>query len=218
MPVEMFTYTGTQIALEVKRQFGDTGNVQITDDHILQWINNGQRSIAATNPFLEKLFTTNLLAGQATYDLNALMAGERVQSYSSVRAGGRKLKFVPWQKFNELDSDDPITSSDGSEVFTEYASVLTLSPTPSESVVNGLNVYYLGWPADLVTIGANLTIPDRFYNALMQYVFARALELDENFDAAAQQLAQHTAALAVEAGRDTMNPTDFYPTISYVEP
>lgn len=218
MPVELFTYTGTQLSNEVKRQFGDTGNVQITDDHILNWINNGQRSISATNPFLEKVFTTNLLAGQATYDLNALMAGERVMSYSSVRADGRKLKFVPWQKYNEQDMPDTSTSTDGAEIFTEYASVLTLSPPPSESIVNGLVVYYLAWPADLTAIGNNLTIPDRFYNALSAYVFARALELDENFEAASGQLEQHSAALAVEAGRDTMSPTDFYPTISYVEP
>lgn len=217
MPTELYTYTGTKLALEVKRQFGDTGNVQITDDHILQWINNGQRSIAATNDFIEKSFTTNLLAGQAAYDLNTLAAGERVKSYSAVLAAGVKLRHLTYQAFLELDSSE-LDPAQGTQAFTEFGGVLTLLPAPLTTVVNGLVVNYSGWPADLAAIGDQLTVPDRFYNALHSYVFARALELDENFEAAAAQLDQHAAALAVETGREALDPTDYYPTQSYVEP
>ncbi len=217
MPAELYSYTGSDLALEVKRQFGDTGNVQITDDHILRWINNGQRSIASTSPFLEATFTTNLLAGQAEYNLNALMAASRVQSYASVVANGRKLRFVAWQKYldddfrDDFDDDDPW-------VYTEFAGKITLVPAPQDSVPAGLTIYFMQWPADLEAIADDLTVPDRYYNSLVAYVLARALELDENFDAAANQLQQHASALAVEIGRDQLNPTDAYPFVTYVEP
>jgi hypothetical protein len=216
MPAELYTYNGTKLADEVKRQFGDVGTVQITDTHILAWINNGQRSIASTNNFLELAFTTNILAGQGVYDLTALIAGARIKSYSSVTAYGRRLKFVPWSEWITMD----LTSFDDDKpwVYTEYGSIITVAPAPNESVPNALTVYYEGWPADLAAIGDPLTIPDRFYNALVSYVFARALELDENFEAAQQQLEQHAAALSAEAGREASNPTDFYPTQGYEDP
>jgi len=217
MPAELYTYTGSKLALEIKNQFGDTGGVQITDAMILQWINNGQRSIAATNPILERTFQTNLLAGQTAYDIDTLMSSARLMSFSSVLAGDAKLKFVTWEKFLEGDWSD-IATAGSPQIFTEYGGKLTIYPAATESVVNGLTIYFIAWPADLVSIGDPLTIPDRFYNALSKYVFAQALELDENFDAAAAQLEAHASALSVEAGRDNLNPTDAYHTATYVEP
>jgi hypothetical protein len=213
---EVYTYTGSQLAAQVKRQFGDTGNVQITDEHILDWINNGQRSIASTNPVLEKVFTTNLLAGQASYDFELLMGASRVMSFSSVVADGRRLTFVPWAEWLTYD----LTSFDDAKpwIYTEYGGTITVAPGPKASTPSALSIYYVAWPEDLQDIDDDLTIPDRFFNALQAYVFARALELDENFEAAAGQLQQHATALAVEAGREEANPTDFYPVQVYVDP
>ena len=216
MPTELYTYTGTKLSNEVKRQFGDVGNVQISDVHILAWINNGQRAIAATNDFIEKIFTTNLLAGQAAYDLNTLMPTRRVKSFSSVVADGRRLQYVPWQEWLTFD----LTSFDDDKpwIFTEYGGTITLAPGPNASLPSALTVYLEAWPADLAAIGDPLTIPDRLYNALSDYVLAQALQLDDNFEAADAKLAQHASALAVEAGRAQANPTDFYPMQTYMDP
>lgn len=217
---ETFTYTGAKLAAEVKAQFGDTGNVQITDALILNWINNGQRQISASNPWNEKVFVTNLLADQATYDLNALMSSARLQSYSSIIVDNEPIEVLPWAEYlNRISTQDQPSTANRTPLFaSEYGGSLTIWPTPVESVVSGLTIYYIAWPADLAAIGDTLKIPDRFYNALSRYVLSQALELDENFEAAQIVLAQHTEAVSQELQRDKMNPTDYYPAITYDEP
>lgn len=217
---ETFTYTGAKLAAEVKSQFGDTGNVQITDALILNWINNGQRQISASNAWNEKVFTTNLLADQATYDLNTLMGSSRVQSYSSIIVNNEVIEVLPWAEYLSRIANQTQPAGANRKILfaSEYGGNLTLWPTPPESVVSGITIYYVAWPADLAAIGDTLTIPDRFYNALSRYVLSQALELDENFDAAQGQLQAHASALSVEAGRDLLNPTDAYPVATYVEP
>jgi hypothetical protein len=211
---ETFSYTGANVATEVKAQFGDTGNVQITDADVLRWINNGQRQIARDNPFNEQVFTTNLLADQSVYDLNALMASARVHSYSAIVVAGKKLQVLPWQEYmdkvaeQETGSREPIIAS-------EYGGKLTLWPTPAESVVQGLVIYYVAWPADLTAIGQTLTIPDRFYNALLAFVHSRAQQLDENYEAAGALMEEHSQAVGAELQRDKMDPVDYYPAITY---
>jgi hypothetical protein len=214
---ETFSYTGSQVAAEVKSQFGDTGNVQINDTLILRWINNGQREIAKSNPWNEKVFETNLLADQTVYDLDALMSTNRVQSYSSIIADGEVLQVIPWAEY--LSTIAPLTTPPSSgrkaQYASEYGGKLTLWPAAGESVVSGLVIYYVAWPADLDAIGDPLTVPDRFHNALVDYVFARALELDENFEAAAAKQESHERGVAAEMQRDKMDPTDYYPAITF---
>lgn len=214
---ETFSYTGSQVAAEVKAQFGDTGNVQITDTLILRWINNGQRDIAKSNPWNEQVFIDNLIADQAVYDLDALMGASRVQSYSSIVADNQVLQVIPWAEYLSSIATRPLpTSADRTPLYaSEYGGKLTIWPTPSASVVSGLTVYYVAWPADLAGIGDTLTVPDRFYNALVDYVFARALQLDENFEAAAAVQESHDRALAAELQRDKMDPTDYYPSVTF---
>lgn len=214
---ETFSYTGTQLAAEVKSQFGDTGSVQINDALILRWINNGQRQIAASNPWNEKVFTTNLLADQAVYDLNTLMGALRVMNFSAVVAQDHKIDVIPWAEYQSKIASMQL--AEGGErrpvLASEYGNQLTLWPSPGTTVVDGLVVYYVAWPDDLVNIGDPLTIPDRFYNALSDYVLAKALQLDENFEASAQVREQADQALAAEFQRDKMNPTDYYASVTY---
>lgn len=214
---ETFSYAGTKVAAEVKAQFGDTGGVQITDTHILGWINNGQRQICASNPWNEKVFTTNLLADQAAYDLNALMLASRVMSYSSIVIGDQRIDVIPWAEYIlKVQGSTVPTGADRTPLIAaEYGGVLNLWPSPADSVVNGITIYYIAWPDDLVAIGDPLTIPDRFYNALSRYVLSQALELDENFEASQIVLQQHQDAVSAELQRDNMNPTDFYPAITF---
>jgi hypothetical protein len=214
---ETYSYTGSQLAAEVKSQFGDTGNVQVNDTLILRWINNGQRDIAKSNPWNEQVFVTNLLADQAVYDLDTLMGAERVQSYSSIVADNQVLQVIPWAEYLSTIAGRPLPSSADRDVLyaSEYGGKLTVWPTPASSIVSGLTIYYVAWPADLTAIGDPLTVPDRFYNALSDYVFARALQLDENFEAAAALQESHDRAVAAEMQRDKMDPTDYYPSITF---
>jgi hypothetical protein len=214
---ETFTRTGTQLATEVKNQFGDVGSVQINDAMILNWINNGAREITASNPWNEQVFDTNLIAEQQTYDLNALMNADRVQNYSSITVGGNLVEVIPWaQWLNQVAAATPRAGEDRTpSIAAEYGGRLALWPTPGESVVGGLTIYYTAWPTPMVALTEALPVPDRFYNALVAYVNARALELDENFEAAQVLQQQHKDAVAMELQRDTMDPTAYYPAITY---
>lgn len=214
---ETFSYTGTKLATEVKNQFGDTGSVQINDALILNWINNGLREVTKSNPWLEKVFTTGLIADQAIYDLNVLMSTARVQNFSAVVVQDRKIDVIPWAEYQSKIASQvlPEGADRTPQLASEYGGMLTLWPSPGQTVVDGIVIYYTAWPADLATLGDTLTVPDRFYNALSAYVFAKALELDENFEASQVVMEQHDKALAAEFQRDKMDPTDYYPSIVY---
>lgn len=213
MAVETFSYNGTRVANEVKAKFGDIDAVQITDDLILVWINNGIRTIASENRFIEKVSTTNLIAGQSSYDIAALLTGQKMQSLVQLVANGQLVEVVQWPAF----TDSFLSRAESAEYPTVgaiFGSTLTLWPSPSKTVANGITFYYTAFPADLTSLSTALTIPDRFYNALVDYVHAQALELDDNFEAAGVKMQQHQQSVRREFEKEHQSPSDYYPSIS----
>ena len=212
--IETYSYTGDRLAREVEDKFGDTGNAQITRTMILSWINNGIRQISAQHDVLEGFASTNLLAGVAVYDLAALFAAQRIKSFESIVVAGRPVKMVPFSEYMGLITANDLTGATGTpSTGTVRGSALTLWPTPTETVAAGITLYYSAMPVDLAAITDAITLPDRFYNALTDYVVAQALELDENFEAAQIKMGQHDQALQREFTRN-QSPTDFYTTIT----
>lgn len=215
MVAEVTTYIGTRLATDVKNKFGDVGSVQITDPMIVQWINDGVRSIVAANPFLKLTAQTNVLAGQSLYEFSTAFPTARIVQFDSITYKGRALKVVPFQQFQQLIAaavDDTRTGEP--TMVTEYGGDLTLWPTPTETTANALVIYYSAYPQDLVNLTELLPVPDRFYNALLDFVYAQALQLDENFEAAEMKLGHHEAAMRRQFGKEDVSPTDFYPTIT----
>lgn len=212
---ELSSYTGTRVAEEVENKFGDAGNVQITKPMILTWINNGIRSIAADHTLVEGSASANLLAGQNVYDLGVLFASARMKSYEVVTISGRPLKLVTFGEYQGIIASNDLTAHTGTPtVGNVRGSTLTLWPVPAETVTNGITIYYSAYPPDLEALEGKLPLPDRLYNALVDYVYAQALELDENFEGAQIKLAHHEAGVRREFERDRISPTDFYPTIT----
>lgn len=217
MGVETYSYTGQNIADEVLQKFGDVGQVEITVAMLLTWINNGQRKMADDVPFIEASASTSILAGQAAYDLSALFTGSRIQKINSVIYNGQSLNILPWSQFQPLAAVGALNSG-----VTEFAgssagmwgSVLSIFPVPDKSVANALTVFYYQYPADLAALANQLSVPDRFRNGLVEYVFAQALLLDENFAAAAQILANHQTSVANQAGRVSEMPSEFYAQVT----
>lgn len=214
---ETFTKTGTDLAAEVKAQFGDVGNVQINDTLILRWINNGAYEITASNPWNEKSLDTNLIADQALYDLNTILGSSKVQNYSSIVIDNRPIQVIPFAEYLAKISGETVeqNAERTPRLGTEYGGKLTLWPAPSQSVVSGMTIYFTAWPSAIATLAGPLPVPDRFYNALSAYVNAKALELDENYEASQVMLQQSKDSIAMEMQRDKMDPTDYYPTVTY---
>lgn len=217
MVVEISTITGTTLATEVKDRFGDVGAVQINDTMILRWVNQGVHEIVSQSPYLKQLAQTNLLAGQGVYDMGAAFPATRVLRYDSLVAGGKKLKFLPFAQFQEIVPDATDTSPSRPTVptyFTEYAGSITIWPEPQESISNGLVIYFSAYPDEMTDLANTLPVPDRFFNALRDYVHAQALELDEDYEASRLKMSQAQTAMTQQFGREDESPTDFYPTIT----
>lgn len=215
---EIYTRTGRQVASAVKDKFGDIGAVQIDDTMILRWINQGIDSIVSTNPFLKRQAQTALLAGQGVYSLATAFPGLRIMQYDMVLCDGRKLEHIPFAKFQEVvgDTDGHSGVTEGRPAyFTEYGGSLTLWPTPSETVANGLTLYFAAYPDEVTTLDTEpLTVPDRFFGSLVDYVHAQALELDEDYEASQIKLQHHELGMQRQLERENISPTDFYPTVT----
>lgn len=210
MAVETYSYTGDRIATEVENKFGDSGNVQITRAMILVWINNGIRAIASENPFLQGVATANLIQGVSAYELT----GQRVANFHTFMVGGKPITLIPFSEFQALIAKADLSESTGTPTTgTIWGGTLTLWPVPDTTTAAGLVCYFYENPADLATITDPLTLPDRFYNALNDYVLAQALELDENFDAAQVKLKHSKEASQRQFEREHGSPSDFYPAM-----
>ena len=211
---EIYSLTGTRLSTDVKDKFGDTGNVQITDAMILRWINNGVRSIVAQNPFLKMTAQTNLIAGQNVYSLGESFTTARVMQWDSITVQGRPLQFLPWAEFQKIIAGTPAAEAEGRPtIASDFGGTLTLWPVPNETIANGLVLYFSAYPAEMADIAATLPLPDRFYNALLDYVHAQALELDDNFEAAQAKYAQHEVHVQRQFNREDRIATAFYPTM-----
>lgn len=215
--MEVYSFTGAQLAQQVEEKFGDAGNVQITRSMQLGWINNGIRAITEQIEMLEKVVSTPLIAGQSVYDLAALFGTQRIITVSLVTVAGTSIELIGFAEFQKLITDGgnltgvPQTNT---AVGTMFADKLTLWPTPNKTVANGLTIYCEVSPAPLATINDALTIPDRLYNSLFDYVMAQALELDENFEASQVKLAHHQQSLQRNFEKETRSPNAFYPSIT----
>lgn len=211
---ELFNYTGTRLATELKNQAGDTAGAQYTDAMILVWINNGIREIATNHPFIETHAQTNLLAGLNTYDIDKVMPNSRVQEFSMVTAAGRALRHFAFPEFKRLvEQGNRETAAGQPTSYTVFGGVLTLWPTPEETVARGLALYFHRMPEDLNSLDDKLTVPDRFYNSLKDYVLGEMQVLDANPEAAALSFQRHERSVQAQSVKHRDLPGDSYPQI-----
>jgi hypothetical protein len=183
MPAEEFSYTGNDVSLRVRAGFGDTSGAQLSDTSLLSWINDGQREIVNSNPILRDSKFTNLVAGQFDYSF----PNDKVLLIEAIYVEGYPLRNMTPQAAREyIQKQDPtkLNTADRPEVWYERAGTITFYPVPSKSVTNGIKLEYIKNPTPLTTLSSAVSIPDRYFNELVNYVMAQALEMDENFDAA----------------------------------
>ena len=219
MAIELYSYTGQQLADEVTQKFGDIGMVQISTAMLLKWINNGQRKIANDTPFVEGSAATSIIAGQSPYDLATLFTSSRIQSINSITVNGVPIEIVPFARYQKFVPNGPVGSANSPvsgvpTMGTIWGSVLSLYPIPNLTVANNIVVYFHAFPADLATLANPLTVPDRYFNALVEYVFAQSLLMDENFAAAEQMFTHHESSLARQATGGASTPTEFYSSVT----
>lgn len=214
MPAEEFTHTGTDVASRVRTGFGDSSGAQLADSSILSWINDGQREIVNSNPILRATKITDVVAGQSDYSF----PNDKVLSIEALYISGYPLTNLSPQAAREyILTQDPtkVLSAERPDVWYERAGIITLFPFPSKAITNGLKLEYIQNPSSLTSLASTLGIPDRYFNELVNYVIAQALEMDENYDASNMKLRQFRDGLDRLSTKDTISQDSQYTAISY---
>jgi hypothetical protein len=209
MPAEEFNYTGNDVSFRVRSQFGDQSGAQLGDPAILSWINDGQREIVNSNPILRATKITNLVGGQQDYSF----PDDKVLAIEAVYVSGYPIQNISPQAAREyIIALDPtsIINAERPEVWYERAGVITFYPVPSTSIANAIKLEYVKNPTPLTLLTQTLGIPDRYFNELTNYVISQALEMDENYSAAAYKLGQFREGLDRLNLKDTLSQTDLY--------
>lgn len=208
----------SDIYTKVKRQFGDESGVQLTDDDILRYINEGQRQIVMQNEgLLEKISTSNSVKDQASYTIPTDLLILRSVSYkSSSDLSYYPLKGLAYQQFNEyIDGWDGTTYGTATPyVFTQFAGNIILFPTPDSSVTNGIKIFYNRTPVDVTSTSDTPDLPLLYHDALVKQCLALAYEMDEDWDAAQVKAKQLDEDVALLRGREEWKQQERYPMIT----
>jgi hypothetical protein len=209
MPAEVFSYTGNDVSFRVRSQFGDQSGAQLGDPAILSWINDGQREIVNSNSILRGTKITNLVANQQDYSF----PDDKVLAIEAIYVSGYPIQNISPQAAREyiiaLDPERQL-NAERPEVWYERAGVITFYPVPSRSIPNAIKLEYIQTPTPLINLTETLSIPDRYFNELTNYVISQALEMDENYTAAAYKLGQFREGLDRLNLKDTLSQTDLY--------
>jgi hypothetical protein len=211
--MEQYSYLVQRIADDVRAKFGDDASVQISDDDIIRWTNDGARRIATENPFLQKARKTNVLENVGLYNLGKLFATERMQKFEMVTVNGTRLDFMPHGRFLEHVRDAGPQQGDPA-VAAEFGGELSIWPVPRASTAYGLVLYFWAYPDDVVSLDDQLTVPDRFVEALQAYVLAQAHELDDQMESAQAKKSDFDSLQRLARASEDMSPGEFYPTMT----
>ncbi len=196
-----------EIATRVKRQFGDEASIQITNDDVIRWVNDGQRELAIQNDLLQTAATAAIVAGQDQYFLPP-----DILTLRSVRVAGRRIEPISFEQAA------PNFTGEARGVpcqFSNWANRIDLYPTPNYSDANDLQLYYTRIPVAVVSLADVPEIPVQYHGRLVDYCLQQAYELDENWAAAQVKGEQFQRGAQELKGRDTVQ--EYYPSIVSVE-
>lgn len=207
----------SDIAMRVKRTFGDEAGVQLTDDDIIRWINDGQRAIVLQNEtLLETTAIASSVAAQAEYALPVdLLIPRGVSFKASGNQSYRSLRGMTRNEFNEyIEAWDGSTNGVGTpEVFMLFGGKVTFFPIPDTSTAASIKYFYNQKPIPVVSQNDTPGLPELYHETLVKYVLLQAYEMDEDVEAASAKGAQMSADLNLLRGREDWKNEETYPII-----
>lgn len=211
MPRDYYTKTGEDVATDVKRIFGDEALVELKSTDLLRWVNAAQREVASSNTVLRGKASHDIVAGQALYEIPL---SAPIAQIEGVHVEGIPLKGVSFSTAQEtiLRNDPELEAAGQPKIWYEWDGDLYLYPAPEASVSDGLTLYYIAYPSTLTSLTQTLSVPDRFYNQLVDYALAQAYRLDENWQATAYQDARFRDSMNRHLAKEDIVDAQFYPT------
>jgi hypothetical protein len=198
----------------VKRTFGDEAGVQITDQDLIRWINDGQEEICTNNEgLMETTSASDSVANQAEYDVPVDFSVLRSLKYK-----GYRLKALSFAEFNEyLDGYSATPNSYGPGtpvVFMVWNNKITLFPTPDASITAAIGIFYIKRPSPVGNLADDLSIPLQYHNAVVNFCLQQAYELDEDYAKAQVKKGQFDDTMMKLNDRNKWTAQEYYPTIT----
>jgi hypothetical protein len=209
MPSEIFTKTGQDVALYVKRQFGDTDGRQATDADILGWINVVQQEIVSQNPILKEVLESVTVIGQDVYAFPASL----VQYIESIHLDGKPLASYTFQEAERYIMEytgDADKESSVPDLWYERDGAIYVYPVPNK--VQTFRMFYQRRPSDLTALGDDLQVPDRYFQRVVDGVLARAYQLDGDWEAAQYKQQEFFNGMNLLANQENVPRATLYPS------
>lgn len=211
----------SDVITRVRRTFGDEAAVQVTDEDIIRWLNDGQIEIVKHNDgALQKTGFLNLVADQSQYALPADLFILRSLRYKF----SDMLSFSILRYKNMQEFDDSIDGWDGNaytsgnpQFFTRYEGNVILFPIPNQSMASGLKVLYNQQPTTLTSTSDALALPLIYHNTLTTYCLWQASLLDEDHEPALMYRSEFQSDMGMLRTREVSDPVATYPTITVLE-
>lgn len=206
------------IVTRVRSQFGDSTGIQVSDQDIFNWINDGMRDICYTANLIQTRAEADVRAGQFDYQFPL-----DILTLFSVKHKGLVLTSLTVEERDAfLENADSSTVQQTESTPTHYwiwAGTITLYPTPSVDLQSGLVAYYTRTAAKVTALGDLLDaqFPLSFHNGLLDKVLQWAYEKDENWQAAQIKEGQYTTNVNKLAEDASFNTHEAYPHITTSE-
>jgi len=193
----------SDIVDRVRSVFGDKDAAQVTDDDFLRWINDAQREIASKFEFSQVKGVHDLIAGESEYTLP-----DGVFKIYSVILNGTPLSYVKPQVGMGFGA--------GSGTPTHYWSwngALNLHPTPDTGKMNGLVIYYLSAPNQVISLESELAVPGEYHSRIADYCLSQAYLVDNSIDNYQMMQSKLNNDFSWLFNDKTSDRTDYYPVI-----
>lgn len=200
---------------EIKRLFGDEAGVQINDNDITRWANEAQMSIVTANGALKAKSTLPSVVNQGTYTF----AGLNIQQIASLHYDGQLIPNTPFaeaERLLMLKDLQQATPYGTPEMWYEWAGEFTLWPAPA--AVKDITIYYTAYPAVLTGDPSQaLSMPDKWYPAIVNYIMSKAYEMDEDHQASQVAEQRFQTSLNMQSGEEREAQDMAFPVIQEVQ-
>lgn len=207
---------------KVRAVLQDTTSVRWPDSELIEWVNDAQHEIALIKPDATAINESIPLAGGTKQSLPAnalrLLRVIRNMQDAAVGVGGRAIRIVDREI---LDAQDPNWHDPFSTGLSAFDTVVKhymydeqdplhfyvypgidgqIRPAPM------IEIIYSAKPAEVVSRASQLSVPDLYVNAVMNYVLYMAYMKDAEYSGNSQRAASHYQIFAASVtGKGTVD-------------
>lgn len=207
------------IIKRVQRQFGDDVEAQITQEDIVNWVNDACLEIVTKNMTNQANLVgySDIIEGKSTYSLPPDLYKLR-----NVRANGKVIRGTTYDQlvstYDGQLSDTTNPAVGEPEWYWVEGGKLNLVPQPNNTL-GTLDIFYISRPdlMDVNMLTREPDVPTEYHPRIVEYCIAQAAELDddsEKYQIKMSEFASNVNMLKQNGEQPESDST--YPSITYV--